>query len=147
MSIEKKPVGIIIFGLLNCFLFGLLSFLVLVYLKSNPQLFYKMFLESMEAHKVNTAMIQEGVFENISVVSLIFPFFYILSGVGLLRGKEWGRKFTVFYAFGIVAITVVAVLLHRSFLSQAFFQIFYPGILLLYFTNRNVEEFFQKKEM
>ncbi|MBD3245654.1 MAG: hypothetical protein GF333_01420 [Candidatus Omnitrophica bacterium] len=138
---QKRPLGVTVLGILNTCLFGAGSFLFIVYLRQNPELYREFLTESFQRSGVEFA----GEFVRaIPLWYAIFPLIYFALGMGVLRGKEWARKGTVYFAFGMVAILAVAVFLQRAFLPQAIAQLWYPGILILYFTHPQVERYFHK---
>jgi len=56
--------------------------------------------------------------------------------------KEWARKLTIYFCFFMVALVFISTILNPQLIGQAIFQIIYPGVLILYFTNKKVENFF-----
>jgi len=142
MSKQTRPIGVLILGGVNFLILGLGSLLVLavVYFRSDSQSFGAL-LEEMGKY-LPEAELGESIIKKAILTQMMVAAIFALSGWGLLAGKEIARKATVYFAFFAVAITFVAVLLNRSIIGQAFLQIVYPGALIVYLTNRRVEDYF-----
>jgi Na+-translocating ferredoxin:NAD+ oxidoreductase RnfD subunit len=143
MDEQKKPLGVTILGWINCAVFGALFFLMSLssYLKATPQ----------DLEKITEIFKSQGISSQITFQQFkIACIFYIgiavmffLSGLGLLLGKDWARKLTLAFAFLAVVVVFLAVLISPALIQQAIMQIIYPGILIIYFTNKKVEEYFR----
>ena len=143
---EDLPLGVTLLGKINFFLFGwavlVLSCYVLINLnqdvlkQANDLLLKEGVSIELTMDQVKTALVIQGF------LSLLF----IVSGFGLMKAKEWGRRCTVYYAFSLVVFTFFTVVIQRTFVAQAVLQIFYPGILIYYFTNKKIEAYFLQKE-
>jgi len=138
MQPKKKPVGVIVLGTFNLVVLGIIQ-LVTFLIPRNWQMIEKMFKES-GINLTITPLLLKTIIVIQSIVSLIF----IVCGAGLLFKKEWARKFTVYFAFTIAALVLLSALLAPSQIQQAILQIIYPGTLIIYFTNRNVEDYFKR---
>jgi hypothetical protein len=139
MQPKKKPVGIIVLGMFNLVVLGIIQ-LITFLIPQNWQMIQKMLKESGINVNLSPSLLKTMIVMQ-SVVSLIF----IICGAGLLLKKEWARKFTVYFAFIIAALVLISVLLSPASIRQAIVQIIYPGILIIYFTNRNIEDYFRGK--
>ncbi|MEI8349401.1 MAG: hypothetical protein WCI77_04545 [Candidatus Omnitrophota bacterium] len=140
---EEKLLGSTILGWINCFIFGLFFLLLSlsVYMKATPQDLVKV-TEVLKARQV----VFDITFRQFKIACLYYAFFssiFFISGLGILLKKEWARKLTIYFALLIAILIFLSVLLVPGLISQAFLQIVYPGILLLYFTNKNVEARFK----
>ena len=136
---KKRLAGNILLGSSNILFFGIIPFITIL----SPQIAEKIF-ELLGEGNVS----QQIPFEHIKKVAIIsqgiMSGLFIVSGAGLLARKEWARKFTVYFAFFIVAMTFISVLFNVRLVGQALVQLLYPGILIIYFTNKNVEAYFRK---
>ena len=121
------------------FLTGLVN-----YIRVTPQEFEAM-LDIFAQRGIAIEMTYQQ-FKTFSVLPLIVALVWGISGGGVLRRKEWARKTTVYFAFFIAAIIFLAVLMQPEFISLVFIQLIYVGILIVYFTNRNVERYFVEKK-
>ncbi len=139
MQSKKKPVGVIVLGLFNLVVLGLIQ-LITFLIPQNWQMIEKMLKESGINVNLSPSLLKIMIVIQ-SAVSLIF----IVCGAGLLFKKEWARKFTVYFAFIITALVLLSVLLSPASIRQAVLQIIYPGVLIIYFTNRNIEDYFRGK--
>ncbi|MFA5338452.1 MAG: hypothetical protein WC330_08965 [Candidatus Omnitrophota bacterium] len=139
MQPKKKPVGVIILGIFNLVVLGVIQ-LITFLIPQNWQTIEKVLKDSGINIHLSPALIKIMIVVQ-SVMSLIF----IVCGIGLLLGKEWSRKLTVYFAFAIATLILLSVLLSPSSIQQAMIQIIYPGILIIYFTNKNIENFFKGK--
>lgn len=129
-------------GGVNFLILGLGSLLAsaLIYFRSDSQSF-GVLLDEMGKYlpeaKLGEPIIKKAILTQMAVAAI-----FTVSGAGLLAGKEAARKGTVYFAFFAVAITFVAALFNRAIISQAFLQIVYPGALIVYLTNKQVEGYF-----
>ncbi|MCK9573622.1 MAG: hypothetical protein M0R20_04400 [Candidatus Omnitrophica bacterium] len=139
MQPKKKPIGVIILGIFNLVVLGVIQ-LITFLIPQNWQAIEKMLKDSGINVNLSPALIKIMIVVQ-SAMSLIF----IVCGAGLLLGKEWARKLTVYFAFAIAALVLLSVVLAPSSIQQAMLQIIYPGILIVYFTNKNIENFFKGK--
>ena len=139
---ERGPRGIFILGGLNCFVFGLLFLIIFtsIYFKATPQDLEKA-MEVFESKGIPFEITFEQFKLAIGIHIITFLIF-LVSGAGLLLRKEWARKVTIYFSFFIVALTVVSALTQPSLIKQAIMQVIYPGILIVYFTNKNIEKHF-----
>lgn len=82
-------------------------------------------------------------FRGVLKVQAVMAVMFIVSGVGILRQKEWGRRFTVYFAFFLLVLVLVSIISVPATLAYLVFNIFYPGVLVLYFTNQHIGEHFK----
>lgn len=139
MQPKKRPVGVIILGTFNLVMLGVIQ-LITFMIPRNWQIIAKLFKESGVSVNLTPSLLKIMIIIQ-SVVSLVF----IVCGAGLLFRREWARKATVYFAFAIAALVLLSVLLAPSSIQQAIVQIIYPGILIIYFTNKNIEDYFRGK--
>ena len=145
MDEQKKPLGVSILGWINCAVFGALFFFMSVssYLKATPQDLEKI-TEIFKSQGISSQItFQQFKIACIFYIGIALVFF--LSGLGLLLRKEWARKLTLGFAFFAVVVVFLAVLVSPALIQQAIVQIIYPGILIIYFTNKKVEAYFRKR--
>jgi len=140
---ETKPSGVLILGGFNFLVLGIGSLFILasLYFRSGSQSF-QVLLEQISKYfgaKPEAAMLKRAILAQM-VVAAIFT----LSGLGLLLRKEIARKITVYFSFLIVFLTFGAAILNGAIVREAFLQIIYPGILIFYFTHKNVEKYFKE---
>jgi len=81
-------------------------------------------------------------FKSIILLQMFLAGIFLISGWGILSRKEWGRRLTLYFSFFMVILAAVAVLFQSSLINSALLQIIYPGILILYFTNKKIESYF-----
>jgi magnesium-transporting ATPase (P-type) len=137
---QKPPKGILILGIL-IIIFGVLSLI------NYFTLDYSHYTDSLE--KIGQAEIRSqfnhGQAEIATNISLILSIFLLLSGAGILYRKETARKVMVWFSAFIITLFVLAAILQPSSIIFAFPQFLFFSLIALYFTNRNVKEFFFKK--
>jgi len=131
-----------IFGGINFFIFGTLSLVFTV----------KAYIGNSSSDVNNVIEEMKKVFPEVSVnpeqlkvamlIQIVLATIFLISGYGLILRKEWGRKVTLYFSFFTVAVAFIAALLNSALITQAIVQITYPGILIIYFTNKKVEKFF-----
>ncbi|MFA5007896.1 MAG: hypothetical protein WC546_01610 [Candidatus Omnitrophota bacterium] len=138
MQPKKKPIGVIILGAFNLIALGIIQ-LITFLIPQNWQIINKMLKDSGININLTPSLIKIMIIMQ-SAMSLVF----IVSGVGLLLKKEWARKLTVYFAFTVATLILLSVLLSPSSIQQAIVQIIYPGILIVYFTNKNIEDYFKR---
>lgn len=138
MNKQKKPGGVLILGLFNLVILGIIQ-LIAFLIPQDWQALNKMLNENGININLTPVLIKIMI-----IIQLIISLIFIVSGIGLLRGKNWARNLTIYFAFAICLLTLVSVLLSPSMVQQGILQIIYPGILILYFTNKNVEAHFKR---
>ena len=136
--------GVRILGGINCFVFGVLSLISLLSLYFN--------ITQADLNKLMVLLKQNGVavtitLDQIKTVSVLYGFIaigFMLSGWGLLQKKEWARKFTVYFAIGWAGLIFIISITHPAFIRYLFLKMIYPAILILYFTHKNVIQYFKE---
>lgn len=137
MQPKRKPVGVLVLGTFNLVVLGVIQ-LITFLIPQNWQIISKMLKESGISVAISPALIKVMIIVQ-TAVSLIF----IVGGIGLLLRKEWARKLTVYFAFIMASLVLLSALLAPAAIRQAMLQIIYPGVLIIYFTNKNIEEYFR----
>ena len=142
METKKIPLGILVLGGLNSFIFGAVTliFCAILYQKISSS-GAEEFLQELKRHFSHQNLTSKELRVAVlfqSVMSTVF----MISGAGLLRRKEWGRRLTLYIAFFVAASVLISVLFNPVFIRQAIAQILYPAILVFYFTNKKVESYF-----
>jgi len=146
MRKEKRSLGVLIFGGINFFLFGITSFgtSFFAYLKAssdNPEALLELFQKYVPEQTLN-------VFQLKSIVGtqMIVALFFIVTGFGILQGKRWAEKATVYFAFFIVALLFIIAVLQPGSIGRVIPQVIYPGALILYFTNKREKAHYKVNE-
>ena len=139
---KKKPLGILILGGFNFVVLGVLSlgFFFLVY-KDPASETSKTLLAEFTKYVPDQTLTQEQ-FKSVVLSQIILAVIFLVSGWGILSRKEWGRRLTLYFSFFMVILAAVSVLFQSSVINSALLQIIYPGILILYFTNKKIESYF-----
>ncbi|MCF7869565.1 MAG: hypothetical protein K9L69_00925 [Candidatus Omnitrophica bacterium] len=137
---QKNPKGILILGIL-IIVFGVLSLINYFTLNYNH---YTDSLEKIGQGKIGSQFNQSQV-KTANNISLIFSIFLLLSGLGILYRKEIARKVMVWFSAFIIVLFVLAAILQPSSIIFAFPQFLFFSLIALYFTNKNIKEFFYKK--
>lgn len=111
----KKPTSMVVFGILNLVfgVFGILGLLFAVFSAfldlpqdpNNPLQAY------MNDPTLKTLMLVSQVFASILAVLLV------ISGVGLINGKLFGRRLAIIYAIGTMLLVVIVAVINISFIS------------------------------
>jgi len=143
---EKRPLGVLILGGINLFIFGILFLLISLsaYFNITPKDLGDI-TSTLKKQNID-ATITLSQFKSASITQAIVSLFFILSGWGLLLRKDWVRKITVYCAIGWTAIIFLVFILHPSYINYLFLQVIYPGILILYFTHKNVIKYFSSNK-
>ncbi|MCF7908196.1 MAG: hypothetical protein K9L86_04945 [Candidatus Omnitrophica bacterium] len=146
MQKETRPLGVSVLGGINFFIFGLGSLLVFsyVYLNSGSESFKDLLAEM--GKYLPEASLKEEMIKKAILTQVVIALIFTLSGWGLLQRKEIARKGTLWFAFLAVAITFTACLFNPAIIAQGFLQIIYPGALIVYLTNKKVEEYFNNSK-
>lgn len=126
-----------VLGAFNLVVLGVIQ-LVTFLVPRNWQIVEKLLKESGLNITLTPALIKTIIIVQ-SAVSVVF----IVCGAGLLLRKEWARKATVYFAFAIASLVLISVLLAPATIMQAILQVVYPGILIFYFTNKDIENYFK----
>jgi hypothetical protein len=135
--------GATILGCVNLFVFGLIPCggLIFVYFKTDSEL--ASMLQTMLLDTLNLEL-TEVQFKQAVLTQAMLSLPFVLSGIGLLSGKEWARKFTVICAFIIALLIAASIFFNPALIKEGILQIIYPGILIFYLTNKNVTEYFKQ---
>jgi magnesium-transporting ATPase (P-type) len=137
---QKNPKGILILGAL-IIVFGVLFLINYFTLDYNQ---YAESLERIGQGEIGSQINQSQV-KTANSISLILSIFLLLSGLGILYRKEIARKIMVWFSAFIISLFVLAAILQPSFIVFVFPQFLFFSLIALYFTNKNIKEFFLKK--
>ena len=139
---KKRPVGVLLLGGINLFVFGILLFLIFISAYFNiTSKDLAAVTDILKRQNIETA-VTLAQFKSASIIQSIISIFFIVSGWGILLRKEWARKATVYFSFGWVLTVFLIFISHPSYISYLFLQVVYPGILVLYFTHKSIIEYF-----
>ncbi|MDD5194585.1 MAG: hypothetical protein PHQ96_02785 [Candidatus Omnitrophica bacterium] len=143
MDNNKQPLGISIFGGLNCFVFGFFfaAIFITTYLKTTPQDLNT--ITTLFKSKGFAVQITYRQFKILNIIYIITSCVLAASGAGLLLKREWARKVTVLGSFAWLALISLAAILNSALITQLIVYCFYPGALVIYFTNKKVENYFR----
>ena len=139
---KKAPLGVLIIGGFNFFILGALSLIAFGSMYLNTSSSASQTLLDEFARYFPRENLSQAQFKTVLKLQIAISALFLVSGYGLLRKKEWGRRLTLYFAFAMAALALVAVILSSGFATQALLQVIYPGILIFYFTNKRVEEYF-----
>lgn len=139
MERKRRPLGVIILGIFNLVVLGVFSLLFAI-LPRNWQTVVSVLKEKGIDFNISDSLLKVVV-----ILQTVIAVIFIISGLGLLLSKEWARKLTLYFAFFIVVIVFLSALAVPTLIKQAVLQIIYPGILILYFTRKNIEDHFRGK--
>ena len=142
-----KLLGLRILSAVNLYFFGiflLVASLIMLWGMAKPQNLAA-YNDAIQQHFGNSVSIDAKGIKIAFLLQALVSLVFIISGFGLSRVKEWARKLTLVFSAAIVIITFVFAIRNTALLGQAILQIIYPGILILYLTNRNVEAHFRNK--
>ena len=140
----KRPTGVAVLGGLNCFVFGALWLLVLsfVYFRLNLQT-WETTLDIL-SERMGQINIEYGQFKKAVAFQMLLSVVFGVSGAGVLMQKNWGRRTTLYLAFFILILVLFSAISYPAVISQMVFHILYAAILIIYFTNKSVEQYFKK---
>ncbi|MFH1519856.1 MAG: hypothetical protein ABIE75_04715 [Candidatus Omnitrophota bacterium] len=139
---KKQPWGSLILGGFNFFVLGLLSLGIFLPVYFNPGSSASQALRGEFNKIISGGPLTTPQFKVIILSQAIIATIFLLSGLGILLRKEWGRRLTLYFSFFTVILTGVTALFNSLSINQAILQIIYPGILIFYFTNKKVESCF-----
>ncbi len=131
--------GIFILGAINIGWFGILllaNLLLYVSLTIKPQLF-ETITELIKSRGIEATFTYTTV-KTATLIQMVICFLYVISGVGVIKRKQWGRKFTIYFASIYVLVLFILTILQPPIVRYTFFRIIYPGILIWYFTNKKI---------
>jgi len=134
---NKNLIGSTVLGVTNCFL-GLAA--LMNYLSLTPEDFEKVL--ALFKHKNLAVNITFEQFKAYNIIPAIIALVFLASGIGLILKKNWARKITVYLSFALAFLIFLSILLSPAMIRFVILQIAYLGVLIIYFTNQNVESFF-----
>ncbi|MDP8289682.1 MAG: hypothetical protein P9M02_01775 [Candidatus Susulua stagnicola] len=139
---KKKPLGLLILGGLNFIILGVFSlgFFSIVYMNPSSEISKTLLTEFSKHVPDQTLSIEQ--FKTIILSQIILAIVFLISGRGVLSQKEWGRRLTLYFSFFMVILAAVSVIFQPASINSAFLHIVYPGILIIYFTNKKIEKIF-----
>ena len=137
-----RPLGLTILGAINLGLRGVLALATFLYayFTFTPQRWQELlsgFVPQSASTALNLAHIKLAL-----TLQIIMSLAFVISGVGLLKQKEWARVGTLYFSFALALLILLSVVFNPAFVAQAFIEIIYPGITIVYLTNRKVKEYF-----
>lgn len=141
---KRMLLGVTIIGWVNFAILGLLGLIAFAftYFAIDGNAAYRdMIMKEIKNQYANVQINYNYIKVGIAVQMVLFVL-NIISGLGILMRKEWARRMTIYCAFAIVFIIFLAVIAKASFINQAIIHIMYPGLLIIYFTNKDVEKYF-----
>ncbi|MCM8773231.1 MAG: hypothetical protein NC820_00610 [Candidatus Omnitrophica bacterium] len=137
----RKPVGILILGWINFLFFGLFNFFVNIYTLFN--------LKTDHLIQINEILLKKSLpqltypqLRAANIFNIFLSFIFLLSGLGILLRKRWGYKLTVYFSFFWIIFVFLIILINPAIFKHLFLHILYPGILILYFTNKRIWGYF-----
>lgn len=139
---KKRPWGVAILGGINCFILGALSLILFYPLYRNPDSITSQALIAEVNKFLSGQILSSSQFKIIVLAQIAVALIFLFSGIGVLLKREWGRRLTIYFSFFTVIVTAVSVLFSSMLVNQAILQVIYPGVLIFYFTNKKVEEYF-----
>jgi hypothetical protein len=139
MQEKNRPLGIIILGTFNLIILGLFSLLSALSPRS-----WQLVVNAIKEKGIVVSS-SSNLFKTAASLQILVSLIFILSGLGLLLGKEWARKTTLYFAFCVVVIALLLAVFAPVFIKEASVQIIYPGILIFYLTKKDIEEYFRGK--
>jgi len=142
---DKKPKGVYILGSINLLL-------GIVFFSTSLTTFSIVSLDKWEDFKTNlpSSFPSEVNFSRFKVMlffQILISLIFIASGSGLLLRKEWARKLTVYFSFIYAFLIILSLIFSPMLIKQALPQIIYPGILIFYFTHKEIENSFKKENL
>lgn len=137
-SDKKQPLGVIVLANINIIFNGIIPLLLVISPPGLEPLFIK--LKGIVDAKIDFAQVKSILVILQTIVSIIF----VTSGIGLFLRKEWARKATLYFAVFLTVAAALSVFVNTSLLPHAFLQVIYPGVLIVYFTNKKVESYFKE---
>jgi hypothetical protein len=143
MGEKRHPLGILILGGLNFFVFGLLFLLIFLgsFFRATPQDLEKI-AKLFKDNGMEVTMTFEQ-FRIINITYILASLLFLVSGWGLLRKYEWARKLTVYFSFGVLFFIFITALFNFTLISQLIVYAIYPGMLIVYFTSKKIENYFK----
>jgi len=131
---------VLIFGGINFFLFGIISFgtSFFAYLNassSNPEQLLELFQKYIPEQTLNVSQLK-----SIVGMQMIVALFFVVTGFGILQAKKWARKATVYFAFFIVVLLFIVAVSQPGNIARVIPQVIYPGALILYSTKKKEDQ-------
>ncbi|MCF7873487.1 MAG: hypothetical protein K9L84_01380 [Candidatus Omnitrophica bacterium] len=138
----KNPKGVLILGVLIV-IFGLLSLVNYFTLDHNS---YRDSLKRIGQNEISS-QIKKDQIKIANQISLIISAFLLSSGIGILYRKELARKVMVWFSVFVVILFILAAVIQPASIIFAFPQFLFFSIVILYFTNKNIKDFFLRKKV
>jgi hypothetical protein len=142
MQRNNKPLGVLILGGISCFGLGLFFFILSLaaFFSATPE----------DTDQLNALIQKKGLditlttehFKMISAFQVATSCMFFIVGRGILLGKYWARNTMIYVSFFWAFVLFAAAIINPSFIQYFIVQMVYPGVLILYFTNKNVERYF-----
>jgi cytochrome b subunit of formate dehydrogenase len=142
--VEKKaPLGVLILAGINVLLFGIIPFIFFVSAFFNSPFPIEKISETLKKNEPLFSNINPHQLKTLFLFQALIAFTFLISGIGLFLRKEWARKLTVYFAFLLLILTALSTLATPALIKQIILNAIYPAILVFYFTNKNIGEYFK----
>jgi len=142
MNNKKRPLGVLILGLISCFVFGLLFLLLslVTYFNPNPQQL-EIIKDQLQGQTLGVE-INAQLIKAASIAQAVISCVFLVAGTGLLLGERWGRNVALYFSFGWAILVCLISVTNPAFMKQMIFQLMFPGCFIIYLTNKKVDGYF-----
>jgi hypothetical protein len=139
----RCPKGVLILGWISFLVFGVLAGIMFstVYFFITPGN-WAGFLEEIKRIVGQDTKLSLEYLKAALLAQLMLAAVFAVIGLGLIRKKEWARRTAIYLSFFLAAIQFIGVLFNPGMIGQTILNIIFPGSLIIYFTNKNVEKYF-----
>jgi hypothetical protein len=138
---SKAPLGVLIFAGLNTFFFGLLALIGSLLFIARPH-FFENVMQTLSVNNTLMSTLSVHQVKELLYVQVVMATVYLLTGVGLFLRKEKARIATVYFSFVLLILVFISAVVQPRFAGQNIMNALYPVALIVYFTNKNVEQWF-----
>lgn len=143
---KKIPLGVLIFAGINTFIFGLLTVLISLAALCIPSVFENM-QEIFKPRGTPWDTLTSPQVKMVFGIQTIIALLYFILGIGVFLRKEWARKVTVYFSFSMLIMVFFSAITQPALISQSVLNAVYPALLIVYFTQKKIEEWFVEKSL
>ena len=142
---SNPPLGVLIFAGLNTIFFGLLTLTGALFFIAQPH-FFDSVLQTLSARNTLMNNLSAQQIKGLLYTQVVIGTIYMITGTGLFLRKEKARVATVYFSFVLLVLVFISAVAQMRLAGQSVMNALYPAALIVYFTNKNVEQWFCSTE-
>jgi len=140
--IVPRPIGVTIIGLINLVLRGLAGLAAGLLIRGlSPDKLAQLKAQALQwgmEIPLGPAELKTAANAQMAVATI-----FIISGAGLLIGKDWARRLTLYFSLAMLFMAAAMVFMAPQSAGMALAEAIYPAIVVYYLTKKDVRQYFK----